>query len=240
MNKSDTNRYRTPLLMVGLVLSMGLVLFAFEWKTPIEPSGCGLSFPEDNIYLLGLLYLDEESNLHADGTNPKTYIIPSDNEEKDDELNPEIFEEAKKFGQEEVNEKTELEIPIEEEIVVEPIEEYIEPVEEPIIEEIDCFVFSEEEATPTGGMKVFYDYVRENINYPRLARDKQIEGKVFIEFFVDKDGSIINTKILRGVGGGCDEEALRVLRNSSKWQPARQRGRIVRQRMTFPIIFKLN
>ncbi len=67
-----------------------------------------------------------------------------------------------------------------------------------------------------------------------------IEGKVFLTFIVDKDGSITDVTLARGIGGGCDEEAIRILKESPKWNPGKQRGRAVRQKMTFPIIFKLN
>ena len=60
------------------------------------------------------------------------------------------------------------------------------------------------------------------MKYPQMARESHIEGPVYIEFVVEKDGSISNTKLLRGIGGGCDEEALRVVRNMPKWKPGHQ------------------
>jgi protein TonB len=236
--KSTTNKYRTPLLMIGLSISLGLALIAIEWKTPITQSSCGLNLPDDGtIYCYDFPLIKE--------IKPKTHIILSDNEKKyNDELKPNLFEQIQDSSLYK-NTNTEIEIDeyIEEEIIDEPIEEVIELMPE---EEVSCtfgtgcFAFLEQEATPKGGMKVFYSYLAKSLNYPRMAVNERIEGKVFIGFSIDKDGSIINTRVLRGIGGGCDEEALRILRNAPKWQPAKQRGRIVRQKLTMPITFKLS
>jgi len=67
----------------------------------------------------------------------------------------------------------------------------------------------------------------------------RIEGRVFVQFVVDKDGSITNVEVLKGIGGGCDEEAVRVVKNAPKWNPGKQRGRPVRVKMVLPITFKL-
>ena len=78
------------------------------------------------------------------------------------------------------------------------------------------------------------------MKYPSQAQRMGLEGKVFIEFVVGRDGSIADVKVLRGIGAGCDEEAIRVLKKSPNWSPGKQRGRPVRQRMVLPITFKLN
>lgn len=67
-----------------------------------------------------------------------------------------------------------------------------------------------------------------------------IEGRITISFVIDKDGSITNIKILRGIGFGCDKEAIRVLNKMPKWNPGKQRGKPVKVSMTLPITFKLN
>jgi protein TonB len=66
-----------------------------------------------------------------------------------------------------------------------------------------------------------------------------IEGKVYVQFVVDKDGTLTDIKALKGIGAGCDEEAVRVIGGSPKWKPGKQRGRPVKVRMVLPIIFKL-
>jgi protein TonB len=88
-------------------------------------------------------------------------------------------------------------------------------------------------------MEDFYKYVSKNIEYPKQARRMGIEGKVFVQFVVDKDGSLSDVKVIKGIGAGCDEEAIRVLKESPKWTPGKQRGRPVRVRMSLPIFFKI-
>jgi len=78
------------------------------------------------------------------------------------------------------------------------------------------------------------------MNYPRLAIRNNVTGKVFVQFVIDKDGRITDVKSVKGIGFGCDEEAVRVLENAPKWIPGKQRGREVKVRMVLPITFSLN
>jgi protein TonB len=89
-------------------------------------------------------------------------------------------------------------------------------------------------------MKAFYAYVGKNMKYPAQARRMGIEGKVYVTFVVGKDGALTDVRVLKGIGAGCDMEAIRVLSGAPKWKPGKQRGRPVRVRMQLPIIFKLN
>ena len=97
----------------------------------------------------------------------------------------------------------------------------------------------EESASPQGGLPKFYKHISSNLKYPKEARKAKIQGKVFIEFVIARDGSIENVKCFRGIGGGCDEEAVRVIQSASAWIPGRQRGFPVRQKMVMPINFAL-
>ena len=100
----------------------------------------------------------------------------------------------------------------------------------------------EEAADFPGGLKNFYSSLSKVMGtYPKEARKKGIDGKVFIQFEVDRDGRIQNPKIFQGIGYGCDEVALAAVNGvSEKWIPGKQRGVNVRQRMIVPIMFKLN
>lgn len=91
-----------------------------------------------------------------------------------------------------------------------------------------------------GGMEGLYKYLAENIHYPEQAKTDQIQGRVFITFVVEKDGSISDAKVIRGIGGGCDEEALRVVNAMPKWTPGKQLGEPVRVQFHLPIVFKLS
>ena len=83
------------------------------------------------------------------------------------------------------------------------------------------------------------EYVAKNIKYPQIARETGIQGRVFVSFVVEPDGSISNVKLLRGIGGGCDEEAMRVIKSLPKWKPGKQRGKAVRVSYQIPVFFKL-
>lgn len=101
------------------------------------------------------------------------------------------------------------------------------------------FTIVDEPASPKGGMPSFFQYVSENMDYPDGARKNGIQGKVFIEFIVNTDGSISDLRVLKGIGEGCDEEAFRVMSKSPAWIPGKQDGKIVRQKMVMPFVFHL-
>lgn len=91
-----------------------------------------------------------------------------------------------------------------------------------------------------GGMEALIEYLGSNIKYPEEAKNENIEGKVFVNFIVEKDGSIGETTVLRGIGGGCDEEAVRVVNNMPDWTPGTQRGEPVKVSYNLPINFALD
>jgi len=84
-----------------------------------------------------------------------------------------------------------------------------------------------------------YKFFAENIKYPEIAKRAGVEGRITLAFIVSKDGSITNISVLKGIGAGCDEEAVRVLGMMGKWTPGRQNGNPVRVAMSIPILFKL-
>ena len=91
-----------------------------------------------------------------------------------------------------------------------------------------------------GGEKAMMEYVAKNVKYPQEAKDKEIQGRVFVSFVIEKDGSVNEVKVMRGIGGGCDEEAVRVIIGMSKWKPGKQDGKPVRVSYMMPINFKLS
>lgn len=90
-----------------------------------------------------------------------------------------------------------------------------------------------------GGMDSMYAFIQKNLIYPEKAKAEGIEGRVFITFTIEKDGSVSNVKILRGIGGGCEEAAVEMIKNMPKWKPGKQRGKPVRFQFTLPIKFEL-
>jgi TonB family protein len=101
------------------------------------------------------------------------------------------------------------------------------------------FTIVEETAEPIDGMEKFYEYIAANLKYPQEAQSKGIEGRVFIEFIVNTDGSISDLTAIKGIGAGCDQEAIRVLASAPLWKPGMQNKKEVRQRMVVPIVFRL-
>ena len=90
-----------------------------------------------------------------------------------------------------------------------------------------------------GGTEAFYKYLSENIHYPEQAKADGIQGRVVVGFIVMDDGSIVNVEVQRGIGGGCDEEAVRVVKAMPKWQPAVYNGKPCNVHYSLPVSFKL-
>ena len=90
-----------------------------------------------------------------------------------------------------------------------------------------------------GGMEALYKYLVDNIRYPEQAKKDGVQGMVYVRFVVEADGSISNAKVMRGIGGGCDEEALRVVNAMPKWQPGKMQDKPVRTQFYLPFTFKL-
>lgn len=216
---SDLFRKSSFYMSIGLMISLLFTVVAFEWK----------SYDDNDLVNLGALDADFEELQDIPITEqpppPPPQVTPPEIIEVPDEQ--EIEEEI------EVN----LDVEVTEETVIEDVV-FDEAPEEEAADEI--FQFVEDQPSPLGGMKAFYAYVGKNMKYPAQARRMGIEGKVYITFVVGKDGALTDIKVLKGIGAGCDQEAIRVLSGAPKWKPGKQRGRPVRVRMQLPIIFKLN
>ena len=90
-----------------------------------------------------------------------------------------------------------------------------------------------------GGMEALLAYLGKNIKYPSIAQENNIQGRVIVEFVVNKDGSIVEPKVIRSLDASCDKEALRVIKTMPKWKPGKQRGKPVRVKYTVPVMFRL-
>ena len=103
----------------------------------------------------------------------------------------------------------------------------------------DIFTVVEQQPSFIGGEEARIRFLQENIHYPDTARNWGIQGKVFVTFVVEKDGSLSNVRVLRGIGGGCNEEAVRVVKMMPRWIPGRQRGEAVRVQFNLPIKYTI-
>lgn len=90
-----------------------------------------------------------------------------------------------------------------------------------------------------GGEESLFQYIKDNVKYPDKANRKGIEGRVVVNFIIDKDGNVTKPKVLSGIGYGCDEEALRVVAAMPKWTPGTQRGKPIAVAYNLPVRFKL-
>ena len=202
---------------IGLVVSLLLAITAFEWKT----------YDTAEIVLKGQITDDFEDLLDIPLAQQPPPPQPKIQQ-------PEIIEVP---DEEEIVEELEVDLDIEitEEEVVEEI--VFGEVEEEVADEI--FTIVEEMAEFHGGSAAFAKFLQKNVRYPNIARRMGVEGKVYVQFVVGKDGSLSEIKVLKGLGAGCDEEALRVMKMSPPWKVAKQRGKPVRLRMVIPLNFTL-
>lgn len=126
--------------------------------------------------------------------------------------------------------------------LVEPVKEEA-PLPPPVIEEDPddkkVFDFVQQKPEFPDGEAALLKYLNSNIKYPAIARENSITGRVIVKFVVTKTGEIQNVSLVRGIGGGCDEEALRVVKSMPPWKPGKHNGKAVNVTFTLPITFKL-
>ena len=118
---------------------------------------------------------------------------------------------------------------------------YVAPSVEGEVEDSETDVWQIVEQMPgfPGGNEKLLEFILSNTQYPKEAIENGVQGKVFVEFVVEKDGSIGDVELLRGIGSGCDEEAVRVVKSMPRWKPGMQRGKAVRVRYQVPVFFML-
>jgi protein TonB len=212
-------RRRMPLFFnIGLVVSLLFVITAFEWKFYESGSGVDLTGPARFGDDMLVEVLEHK-------------VIPP---------MPQVVHLVEVVDERELIDEPEIEIDIDyqEDRV---LEDYV--FEDPLDDEPADRTFILVEQMPTfrgQDQSAFLKYVMERVKYPKAARRMQLEGKVFVSFIIDKDGSVAEVKIVKGIGGGCDAEVMRVLNEAPKWQPGKQRGRPVKVSMMLPVTFRLN
>lgn len=219
--RADLERKRTYFVQIGLIITLAVVLVAFEWKTydkkEIEIAARQVEQIEDDLIEI----TQQNKPPPPPAPTPTTTLINivQDDIEVDDDIS--IDAEASQL----------TEIPA-----------YVAPaavVEEEDVAEAEIFMVVEESPSFPGGDEARIKFLQQNIKYPQMARESSIQGTVFVTFVVERDGSVTDVRVLRGIGGGCDEEAIRVIKAMPKWQPGKQRGKPVRVQFNMPIKFTL-
>ena len=123
---------------------------------------------------------------------------------------------------------------------VDPDAKGSEPVEPPKPAEDEIFTAVEQQAEFPGGAGAWGRFLQKTLKYPSAAQRANVGGRVFVSFVVNTDGTVQDVQVLKGVGFGCDEEAIRVIKSMPRWNPGKQSGRAVRSRFTQPITFVLS
>jgi len=210
--KVDLEKKRSLYLQIGFVIALLLVYAAFEYKNYDKSS-----------YNLGDLNLDDLEE----------EIIPITKQEQKPPPPPP--------PPPEIIEIVEDEVEIEEELEIEDTESDEDEIIE-IEEEDDDEFFMVVENMPEfpGGDLGLMKYIQQNVKYPPIAKEYNITGKVYVQFIVDKSGTVTNVKVVRGVDKNLDAEAVRVVKSLPKYKPGKQRGKPVRVMFTIPINFTLN
>ncbi|MEO9869729.1 energy transducer TonB [Ekhidna sp.] len=215
-NKKYDLEAKKPLFFgIGMIISLSLTLVAFEWKSPIDPIVDFIPIENDTYDEILI-----PPTVHTPPPPPPQSIpiIKSTNEESKEE--PDII--------------IDIDILDEDPIVI------LIPTEVPD-EKPDEVIRSYAEVMPSfeGGIQKFYSFISDRMKYPRAASKLGIEGKVFVQFIVGKDGLLSDIHVVKGIGSGCDEEALRVMNLVPKFIPAKQGDVRVPIKMIVPITFKL-
>jgi protein TonB len=220
--KADLENKRGIFMQIGLAIALGVILLAFNWSdkvTKVESLG-DMSAQQVEEEIVPITRQDEVKPPPPPPPPQTVEIlnIVDDKQEINDNLDI-LDSEASKDTKVEVTQ------------IVQAVEK--EKEEEQI------FVVVEEMPEFPGGELALRKYIASSIKYPTIAQENGIQGKVFVNFVVDRDGSISGAKIARGVDPSLDKEALRVIGTLPKWKPGKQRGKTVRVSYTVPISFQL-
>ncbi len=221
--KANLENKKLLFVEIGLILSLLIVYIAFEWTT----KETNTSILEDNTEVL----IEEEiisTNMETPPPPPAAPKIPVLSDQIDI-VDDEIELEDDMF----MNLEDDASLGVE-------IMDYVEVEEEVVEEEAIPFQLVEEKPSFQGGdANQFSKWVNSRLVYPEIAKENGVQGRVTLQFTVEKDGTVTKVKVLRGVDPSLDKEAVRVVSMSPKWKPGKQRDRAVPVTYTFPVIFQL-
>lgn len=222
--KADLENKKALFMEIGLAVVLLIVLVAFEWSSSEKQEVMDLT-GQQQVIEEEIIPITQEQQ-QAPPEMPKTPVLSDviDIVDDDVEVADDLF----------VNTEDDASLG------VEIMEYHTEVVEEEVEEEAIPFAFVEEKPKFQGGdANTFSKWVNSKLVYPEIAKENGIQGRVTLQFTVNTDGSVSNVIVLRGVDASLDKEAVRIVSQSPKWSPGRQRERPVKVTYTFPVIFKL-
>lgn len=217
--KTDLESKKLIFIEIGLIIALAAVLLAFNWKS----------------------YEKLELNIASRTVDDTPEEMTAITQQEKPPPPPKIPQQTTiiQIVEDDLDIEDEIEIDVEADDDTE-VEEYIPVEEADEAEEQTIFTVVESMPDFPGGDAARIKYLNENIKYPQMARESGIQGRVFVTFVVETSGAVTDVRILRGIGGGCDEEAIRVIKNMPNWIAGKQRGKPVRVQFNMPILFKLN
>lgn len=219
--KADLEGKKSTWLLVGYVLILAILFVAFEWserdmKVTTDTGIADVVFEEEMIPI----------------TEQEQKVTPPPPEAPKVEEVLEIVENDANVEESTIQASDDMDKAVEIKYVAPVVEE-----EDP--EEQQIFQIVEEMPEFPGGMAECLKFLAKNLKYPTIAQENGVQGRVIIQFVVNKDGSIVDPVVARGVDPYLDKEALRVVSTMPKWKPGKQRGKEVRVKYTVPVSFKL-
>lgn len=220
--KADLESKKSTWLLIGYVIVLAFLFVSFEWtkrdiKIDTSQALTDLVFEEEIIPITEQPEQVAPPPPEAPSIAETLTIVEDDSD----------VEETAIASTEETGQKVEIKY-----VPVKVVEE--EPEEQTIFE-----VVEQMPEFPSGGMAGLMQYLSKNIKYPNIAQENGTQGRVTVQFVVNKDGSIVDAKVLRGVDPYLDKEAIRVINTMPKWKPGMQRGKPVRVKYTVPVMFRL-
>ena len=220
--KADLENKRNIFVQIGLVISLGLCLLAFKWTSKAEHAA-SLGTMEQQEVEDEIIPITRAEEVKPPPPPPPPKVVEVLNI-VDDKTK---IEEELEIEDTEADDKTVIDVA--------PVIQQEKEQEE----ENQVFFIVEDMPVFPGGELALRRFIANAIKYPVIAQENGIQGKVYVNFVVDKDGSVTNAKIARGVDSSLDKEALRVVNSLPKWKPGMQRGKPVRVSYTVPISFVL-
>ncbi|MCM1176869.1 MAG: energy transducer TonB [Bacteroidales bacterium] len=223
-DKANLENKKLLFVEIGLVISLAIVFFAFEWGSK-EKQVAVLEETTQVVDVEEMVPITQETPPPPPSA-PQIPVLSDQIDIVDDEIqvDDDMF----------INLEDDSNMGVE-------IMDYVEGVTEEVVEE-EAIPFQLVEDKPSfmgGDANAFSKWVNERLVYPEIAKENGVQGRVTLQFTVNTDGSVSNVKVLRGVDSSLDKEAVRVVSMSPKWTPGKQRDRAVKVTYTFPVIFQL-
>lgn len=225
----NLQRYRSLFFLAGLVVALSACIIAFNWKSQVQiereiAAGTPSMIEQEQIPIT-----QPEEERMRDAAPPAA---------------PQVIERMRLVEREVILDREfdpfDNEFNLNAAVPVYSIQEGGAPEEDEIDEEPIVFFADEMPTFQGGSLDKFREYIRKNTNYPPVAAEHGVQGQVRVSFVIERDGTVTNVKIIRGVDPLLDQEALRVVKSSPRWTPGRQRGKPARVGYNIPVVFYLN